>query len=56
MENPIHEISNNPTLYEVDLISGPESFLPLSLSISVPSDSIAGSYSSRLIFLGVLDE
>ena len=54
--NPETTLMNKPTLYNIDLITGPNSMLPLSLLINIPSDAKSGKYKTRLILMGVSHE
>jgi len=54
--NPETTLMNEPTLYNIDLIAGPNSLLPLSLLINIPINAKSGAYSTRLILMGVSHE
>jgi len=55
-EKPITKLSNNPTLYQVNLEPGYLSSIPLSMQIDFPENILSGTYSTRLILMGVADE
>lgn len=55
-ENPDTTLTNEPVLYPVNLKSGPDALLPLSLLINLPQESVPGTYATQLIFMGVTNE